>query len=166
MKVCECGRLGVHCPQCGSISKGGLAQQTILLTALMRGSHTGIRAYRCRACPTQYIQCCDLNGNNEEMLGCVIDGEFKPGCFAPKKDTIHAIPQIDTQDGEAMVKAFALIEAAGFKVVPKNIEVVEPKAPIESELVIKKVESNEVNKEKYLTFDEMTKLAEKDKKNE
>jgi hypothetical protein len=143
MIICECGRVGVHCPQCGSISKGGLAQQTIILTAMMRDTHTGIRAYRCRACSTQYIQCCDLNGNNEELLGCVTDGEFRPGCFAPKKANIAAINRQDTEDAQAMVKAFALVEAAGFKVVPKDAEIVEPKAPIESEpeLVIQKIPS-------------------------
>jgi hypothetical protein len=155
MIVCECGRVGVHCPQCGSISKGGLAQQTIILTAMMRDTHTGIRAYRCRACPTQYIQCCDINGNNEELLGCVTDDGFRPGCFAPKKANISAINRQDTEDAQAMVKAFALVEAAGFKVVPKDTEIVEPKAPIEPEpeLIIRKVDPVESESIEQPTFD-------------
>lgn len=167
MKVCECGRIGVHCPQCGSVSKNGLAQQTILLTATFRECK-GLRAYRCRSCPTQYIHC-DWDGTEEDVLGWNEDGSLKKGCFAPKKSNISALPKQNTEDAEAMVKAFALVEAAGFKVVPKDAVIVA------DELVIERVKSNgeeastateskEVVKEQTpLTFEEMVQKAKEHK---
>lgn len=130
MRVCECGRVGIHCPQCGSASKNGLAKETIILTATFRDVK-GLRAFRCRACPTQYIHC-EWDGTEEDVLAYTENGQMKKGCFAPKKANISVLPQLDTSDGEAMMKAFKLIEAAGFKVVPKDAEVVEPKVPTET----------------------------------
>lgn len=96
MKVCECGRIGEHCPNagCGSINKAPLKQRT---TIVSRQMGQDIRYYTCRKCGVEYGY----------LGGMLYDGV----CYAPKEVRVVAIPKNIEEEVELLNKAIEYIQS-------------------------------------------------------